>query len=174
MRGSVEGILLHGWRARSVRGLALAGALLAVTAGTVGAANAGVSIANFAFAPQSITVHVGDTVTWTNNDTVGHTATADAGSFDTGTIAPGSSASVTVHQAGTFTYHCAIHRSMTGTIVVEAAPAASAAAPSAPATDTAPAPGPSSSRYAWIVLVAATLVIAATLYIPTARSRRRR
>jgi hypothetical protein len=54
-------------------------------------------------------------------DSVTHTATGDNGSFDTGDIAAGSSATITFDNPGTFTYHCAIHPNMTGTIVVQAA-----------------------------------------------------
>jgi len=80
-----------------------------------------VTIENFAFSPSSITVSVGTTVTWTNNDTVPHTATSNAGvspAFDTGTINPGGSASVTFNTPGTFGYFCAIHPQMMGTVVV--------------------------------------------------------
>ena len=83
----------------------------------------GVDIAGFAFSPQSVTVAVGDTVTWSNADAQNHTATANGGSFDTGTIGGGTSKSVTFSTAGTFAYHCKLHPSMTGTIVVEAAAA---------------------------------------------------
>ena len=83
----------------------------------------GVDIAGFAFSPESVAVAVGDTVTWSNADAQNHTATANGGSFDTGTIGGGTSKSVTFSTAGTFAYHCKIHPSMTGTIVVEAAAA---------------------------------------------------
>ena len=53
------------------------------------AASQAVSISNFAFSPQSVTVSVGDTVTWTNSDTVTHTATADDASWDAGNITGG-------------------------------------------------------------------------------------
>jgi plastocyanin len=111
--------------------------------GSARAANVPVSISGFAFAPATKTVSVGDTVTWTNNETsVPHTATSDSGvtpAFDTGTIAAGSSASVTFMQAGTFAYHCSIHPSMHGTIVVESAPAAATATAPQPTTTSAPA-----------------------------------
>jgi plastocyanin len=71
-----------------------------------------VSIAGFAFAPPDLAVKVGDSVTWTNNDNTAHTATADDGSFDCGTIAAGQSFTFTFTTAGTFTYHCKIHPSM--------------------------------------------------------------
>ena len=78
-----------------------------------------VTIQNMAFSPASLTVKVGDKVTWTNQDSVGHSATADNNSFDTGVIAQGQSGSVTFSKTGTYTYHCKIHPSMTGKIVVE-------------------------------------------------------
>jgi LPXTG-motif cell wall-anchored protein len=81
----------------------------------------GVTIADFHFAPGTTTVHAGDTITWTNNGPSPHTATANNGSFNTGTLHPGQSASHVFTQAGTFTYFCSIHPFMHGTIVVLAA-----------------------------------------------------
>jgi len=78
-----------------------------------------VTIANMAFAPASITVSVGTTVTWNNNDNMTHTVTEDEGSFDSGDISAGSSLSKTFSTAGTFTYHCTIHPEMTGSVVVK-------------------------------------------------------
>jgi hypothetical protein len=66
-------------------------------------------------------VHVGDTITWSNQDIAPHTATASDGSFDTGTINPGKSGSHTFTKAGTFAYICSIHPSMKGTVTVAAA-----------------------------------------------------
>ena len=77
-----------------------------------------VSIANFAFAPASMTVAVGTTVVWTNSDSAGHTVTADDGSFKSDTLGTGTTFSQTFTTAGTYAYHCAIHSSMTGTITV--------------------------------------------------------
>ena len=95
--------------------------LLTAGGSAVLAADHAVDIAGFAFSPGSVTVAVGDTVTWTNADAQGHTATADDASFDTGTIAGGASASETFATAGTFGYHCRIHPAMTATVVVRAA-----------------------------------------------------
>jgi plastocyanin len=78
-----------------------------------------VSIANFAFSPVSLTVKVGTKITWTNNDTVSHTVTADKGAFNSGPLAPGSTFSFTFTTAGTYSYHCNIHPSMMATIVVQ-------------------------------------------------------
>ncbi len=109
---------------------------------TVLAADTAVEIKDFAFVPASATVSVGDAVTWTNADSAPHTATADDGSFDTGTLNQDGSESVTFDTAGTFPYHCEIHPEMTGTVVVEAAAATDAPAPTdAPvATDAADEP----------------------------------
>lgn len=76
-----------------------------------------VEISDFAFNAAEVRVAVGGTVTWTNSDSQQHTATA-AGAFDTGTIEPGASASVTFDEAGTFAYFCAFHPFMTGTVIV--------------------------------------------------------
>ena len=84
-----------------------------------GQAGAGaVEIADFAFAPDSSDVKVGDSVKWTNQDGTAHTVTADDGAFDSGNLAGGKSFSFTFEEAGTFAYHCNIHQSMTGTVVV--------------------------------------------------------
>ncbi|HET9520267.1 MAG TPA: cupredoxin family copper-binding protein [Candidatus Limnocylindrales bacterium] len=105
-----------------VSGAVATGALMAaLVTGSTLAADESVAIAGFAFDPAAVTVSVGDTVTWTNGDGVGHTATADGGAFDTGTIAGGGSDSVTFSAAGTFAYHCTIHPAMTGTVTVQAA-----------------------------------------------------
>ena len=77
-----------------------------------------VTIKGFAFNPETITVKKGTTVTWTNEDAAGHTATADDGTFDTGLIAKGESGSVTFDTVGTFSYHCTPHPNMKGTVVV--------------------------------------------------------
>ena len=65
------------------------------------------SIASFSFQPASLTVSVGTTVTWTNNDSASHTVTADDGSFKSGTLGKGETFSQTFATAGTFAYHCA-------------------------------------------------------------------
>ncbi len=84
-----------------------------------GGSSAGaVTIQNVAFDPTSISVAVGTTVTWTNRDSVEHTVTADDGSFDSQTIAPGATFSQTFSNAGTFTYHCKIPSAMKATVIV--------------------------------------------------------
>src|SRR5579883_2145912 len=78
-----------------------------------------ITIANFAFAPASLTVKVGTKVTWTNNDSATHTVTDLKGAFDSGDLPTGQSFSFTFTKAGTYNYHCAIHSSMTATIIVQ-------------------------------------------------------
>lgn len=77
-----------------------------------------IAIQNFAFSPATITLKAGDSITWTNQDAAPHTATADDGSFDTGSLANGQSKSITFSKPGTFTYHCSVHPNMKATIVV--------------------------------------------------------
>jgi plastocyanin len=85
------------------------------------AASTTVTIRDFEFAPASVTIDVGDTVTWSNEGPTGHTATADDGSFDTGLLSDGQSGSHTFGQAGTFSYFCEPHPYMKGTVTVQAA-----------------------------------------------------
>jgi hypothetical protein len=79
-----------------------------------------VTIEDFVYRPATVTVDVGDTVTWTNRDDAPHTAT-DEGRFDTGELARGESGSHTFRRAGRFAYLCTLHPQMEGTVVVRAA-----------------------------------------------------
>lgn len=84
-----------------------------------GAGAAAVTISDFKFTPGALTVRRGARITVTNHDTTAHTATADNGnSFDTGNIDPGSSATFTLSEVGTYSYHCSIHPFMHGTLTV--------------------------------------------------------
>ena len=96
------------------------------------AANTSAQIVNCAsppswcFSPKPIQITAGSTVTWTNATALTHTATSDSGAWDTGNIASGAtSGAVSFPTAGTFTYHCAIHPSMTGSVIVSAVAATS-------------------------------------------------
>lgn len=109
--------------------LLAAGASLGTGQQPAAAASNTVTIQGFAFSPASLTINVGDTVTWVNKDAgVQHSATSDTGvtpAFDTNAFsgaADGSatSSAITFNTAGTFAYHCKIHPSMHGTIVVQA------------------------------------------------------
>jgi len=77
-----------------------------------------VKIVEFAYDPDPVTIQVGGKVIWQNEDAAPHTATADDGSFDTGTIAQGKIKSETFKQAGTYSYFCEIHPTMHGTVEV--------------------------------------------------------
>ena len=77
-----------------------------------------VQIVEFTYEPDPVVVQVGGKVSWQNEDTAPHTATADDGSFDTGTIEQGKLGSATFKEAGTFTYFCEIHPTMHGTVEV--------------------------------------------------------
>ena len=79
-----------------------------------------VTLNNFAFAPASITVKKGSTVTWTNNDTVSHTVTADASGNGLSSPLFGRDATYayTFTTVGTFSYHCMPHPYMHGTVIV--------------------------------------------------------
>jgi plastocyanin len=77
-----------------------------------------VQIVEFTYEPDPVVVQAGGKVIWQNEDTAPHTATADDGSFDTGTIEKGKIGSATFKEAGTFTYFCEIHPTMHGTVEV--------------------------------------------------------
>jgi plastocyanin len=77
-----------------------------------------VSIQDFAYTPDPVHVPVGTTVRWTNNDNVEHTVTSDTGLFDSDGLDPGESFEYRFDVPGTYPYHCEIHPSMQGTVIV--------------------------------------------------------
>ena len=92
------------------------------TTSTAAAAPAGggksLTIKNFAFSPQPFEVPKGTVVRVTNNDDAAHTATADGGVFDTGSLAQGESKEITLSETGDIAFHCNIHDYMKGVIRV--------------------------------------------------------
>src|SRR6202021_92370 len=90
------------------------------------AATAEVKIDNFSFGPQTITVHVGATVTWTNRDDIPHTSVSTDGVFKSKVLDTDEKFSYTFTKAGTYPYYCTIHPKMTGKVVVQKAPASGA------------------------------------------------
>ncbi|MFJ4791294.1 cupredoxin domain-containing protein [Kitasatospora purpeofusca] len=82
-----------------------------------------VTIKDFQFGPASLTVAPGTAITVTNQDDTGHTLTAiapNAGAFDTGLLEQGKSATITAPTApGSYPFHCDVHPTMTGTLVVQ-------------------------------------------------------
>ena len=145
------------------------------------AADANVSMDDNFFEPGTVTIEVGDSVTWTNDGRLPHTATA-AGEFDTGLLqpkdavfvgSPGQSYTVTFNEAGTFPYICTIHPDMTGTVVVEAAGTTApgptdddSAEPTLPAGTDTVAPAQTGSSGVPLVLVV-LLVVSATVLAGT-------
>jgi plastocyanin len=98
-------------------GRAYGGGPTSSAAGTTGSGTA-VTIDNFAFSPATLKVKVGQQVSWTNQQQgVAHTVTADGGTFDH-PMPSGATFSFAFTKAGSFAYHCTIHPSMHGTIVV--------------------------------------------------------
>jgi plastocyanin len=78
------------------------------------------TIQNHAFSPNPITITPGSTVTWTNLDGKAHTVTADDGSWGSSTLEQGGTYSHVFTSPGGYTYHCAFHHHMKGTVVVTA------------------------------------------------------
>ena len=76
------------------------------------------TIQNFAFSPNTITITSGSAVTWTNRDGVAHMVRADDGSWGSSTLGRGGTYSHVFTSSGSYTYHCAPHPYMTGTVVV--------------------------------------------------------
>jgi amicyanin len=80
---------------------------------------AAVKIDNFSFGPQTLTVQVGATVTWTNRDDIPHTAVSTDGVFKSKVMDTDEKFSYTFTKPGTYPYYCTIHPKMTGKVVVQ-------------------------------------------------------
>lgn len=87
------------------------------------AATKSVAIARSGFVPASVAIAVGDTVTWTNNDTVNRSVVSDSGLFSSGILAPGESFSHTFMQRGTYRLRDGTRNRVRSTVVVRATPA---------------------------------------------------
>jgi plastocyanin len=85
------------------------------------ARSAKVEIEDFAYYPDPVTIEEGGKVIWQNEDSAPHTATAEDGSFDTGTLEEGKLKSESFKAPGTYEYVCSIHPQMHGTVEVVAA-----------------------------------------------------
>jgi plastocyanin len=77
-----------------------------------------VLIGNYAFTPATMVVSAGTKVTFTNHDQTAHTATSAKPGFDSGTIAPGKSRTVTLSRPGRYAYVCQFHPFMHGVVIV--------------------------------------------------------
>ncbi|MDD2724406.1 MAG: cupredoxin family copper-binding protein [Methylovulum sp.] len=80
-----------------------------------------VTIEGFAFKPATVTLDLGDSITWTNKDTATHNTTADNGEWASANLGKDQSFTRVFKTAGTFAYHCSIHPGMTGKITVRTA-----------------------------------------------------
>src|SRR5207247_1116284 len=94
---------------------------------SAGAAGQQVMIMQYAFSPATITVHAGDTITWTNHDEAAHDVTA-AG-FHSPLLNTNQSWTFTFTAAGTYPYYCSVHPDMRAQVSVLAAAPAPAAPP---------------------------------------------
>ncbi len=136
------------------------------------AADQPVTIQNFAFAPATLNVAVGDKITWTNKDATAHTISSDtAGVFDSGSTAPGATFSFTAATAGTITYHCNIHATMKATIVVSAAGSASPTA-GAPKTGNSAESSSNDASLWWIGGILGALALGSAGVVARATRRR--
>jgi plastocyanin len=99
--------------------LLVAGSTRLKAADQPSAAAAEVKIDNFSFGPQTITVAVGATVTWTNRDDIPHTVVSSDGVFKSKVRDTDEKFSYTFTKAGTYTYFCSLHPKMTGKVVVQ-------------------------------------------------------
>lgn len=77
-----------------------------------------VTIEGLQFKPATLTVRVGDRITWINKDLFPHTATGPKGTFDSASIPAGGSWSLVTRESGTFSYTCAFHPTMKATLTV--------------------------------------------------------
>lgn len=106
-----------------MRTMLLLALFLAVPAPTLLAADpamAGtVTIKDFMFAPSTVTIKAGTTVTWTNRDNEPHTVVSDSGLFRSGAVDTDESYSFRFDKPGTYHFTCSIHPMMVGTVVVE-------------------------------------------------------
>jgi len=78
-----------------------------------------VKIDNFSFAPGTLTVPVGTTVTWTNRDDIPHTVVSTDGAFKSKALDTDEKFSFTFGKAGSYPYFCSIHPKMTGKVIVQ-------------------------------------------------------
>lgn len=104
---------------RRLLGHALASAaLLPGTADAAQPITHRVQIAGMGFHPPRLHIAPGDRVIFTNAGSTDHSATADSGLFDSGSIGPGQSAQITCARPGIHTFFCAAHPQMTGTLII--------------------------------------------------------
>ena len=137
--------------------LFIASATIAWASESAAQATVNVEMRDNAFAPQSVTVNVGDTVTWTNVGQRPHDATARNGAFSSPRrMMNGQTFSWTAAAAGTYDYVCTIHEAMgmTGTIVVQGGGGTGGAPAAPPRTGSGGMAGGQSPWFYLVLLVA--------------------
>jgi len=103
-----------------VAAMAVLFAMVALPAWAQDAAASAVSIDNFTFTPQTLTVKAGTTVTWNNKDDIPHGIAADKNAFPRSkALDTDDKFAFTFNTPGTYNYFCYVHPHMTGTIVVQ-------------------------------------------------------
>jgi plastocyanin len=119
--------------------------ILVIVAAPAQATLADVTMDEYSFTPATFSTALGDSVTWQDDGAFNHTATSNAGFFNTGTITPGVRHATAFLAAGAFAYHCAIHPTlMHGSVRIPIRAGTSATTVGSPITlraavDTAPA-----------------------------------
>ena len=105
---------------RTARSLAMAAGLATLAFSMPAfAKDVTVTISNFAFAPKTTTIAVGDTVTFINGDDTIHSVIADDGSFHSDGLDTNDKVTFSFAKAGKISYHCGLHPFMKGEIVVQ-------------------------------------------------------
>jgi len=120
----VAGVLLswlspYGWGSMMGPG-GMMWPMMGIGAAPTAPAETSVRMAGTRFEPPTLTIRVGDTVRWLNDDALPHTVSARDGSWDSGNLAPGASFERTFDSAGSYAYLCRYHPGMVGTIEVQA------------------------------------------------------
>lgn len=104
-------------RSRPVNGIYMPSSISAPSVSPAPVGINSVTISNYAFTPKTITVPVGTTVIWINQDSVAHNIKSDT--FNSDILNQGDTFEHTFNTAGIYNYSCSIHPSMTGTVVVQ-------------------------------------------------------
>ena len=156
-------------RMRAVGGAVGAGVLAmgVVMLSAAPALAASVSAVDFKFVPKTVTISVGETVTWSNNGQSPHTVTGSG--FNSGNLNPGQSYSHTFGAPGTYAYHCQYHvqQGMVGTVIVTGSGGGGGSSPPTSLPNTGLGSGSGIA-----VVVGAALLLAGTIILFGLRRRR--
>ncbi len=103
---------------RSVNRIFVIMIVIALSTLAVSAERATVGVQDNVFSPSTVTIGLGNSVQWTNNDANPHTVTSDTNVFDSGRLNQGQIFTRTFDRTGTFPYHCTFHQGMNGRVIV--------------------------------------------------------